>query len=227
LPLFFLSVIPAGNLLSQIGSSVPATTSFQPIGLIVAIILARSMPIQSRSDYFRYLQSDLEVNELSSWRPHYRFRYPVVAWLRLLRRTEFYINCSSTKIGRLYGLALKRRARNRAIQLGFTIPPNVFGPGLSLPHWGTIVVSEKASVGANCRIHPGTCIGEDRGTFPTIGDNAYIGPGAKIYGGVVLGSSVIVGANAVVNKSFIHGHVTLVGIPARPSRPAQQPANLQ
>jgi serine O-acetyltransferase len=177
------------------------------------------MPIASRSDYNRFLENDLEANELKIWRAHYRFRYPVVAWLRMLRRCEFYLNCSRTKLGKLYGLALKRRARNRAIQLGFSIPPNVFGPGLSLPHWGTIVVSERAKVGANCRIHPGTCIGEDRGTFPIIGDNAYIGPGAKIYGGIVLGDNVAVGANAVVNKSFPTGNLTLVGIPARPSKP--------
>jgi serine O-acetyltransferase len=179
------------------------------------------MPIQSRADYLHYLAQDLKANELSSWRFHYRLRYPVVAWLRLLRRCEFHSNCSRTKLGKMLGLILKRSTRNRAIQLGFTIPPNVFGPGLSLPHWGPIVVSEKAKVGANCRIHPGTCIGEDRGTFPTLGDNTYIGPGAKIYGGVVLGDNVAVGANAVVNKSFPEGNVTLVGIPARPSRPSK------
>jgi serine O-acetyltransferase len=177
------------------------------------------MPIRSRADYLDYLAADLAANELSSWHLHHRFRYPVVAWLRSLRRAEYHLNCSRTRLGKLYALVLKRIARNRAIQLGFTIPPNVFGPGLSIPHWGTIVVSEKAIVGARCRIHPGTCIGEDHGTFPAIGDNAYIGPGAKIYGAVVLGDYVLVGANAVVNRSFPAGRVTLVGVPARPSRP--------
>jgi serine O-acetyltransferase len=37
----------------------------------------------------------------------------------------------------------------------------------------------------------------------------------------VLGDNVAVGANAVVNKSFPEGNVTLVGIPARPSRPSK------
>jgi serine O-acetyltransferase len=178
------------------------------------------MPIRSRADYHDYLAADLQANELSCWHLHDRLRYPVVAWLRSLRRVEYHLNCSRTRAGKFYAHLLKRAVRNRSIQLGFTIPPNVFGPGLSLPHWGTIVVSEKATVGSHCRIHPGTCIGEDRGTFPVIGDNAYIGPGAKIYGAVVLGDYVFVGANAVVNRSFPEGRVTLVGVPAGPSRPA-------
>jgi serine O-acetyltransferase len=48
-----------------------------------------------------------------------------------------------------------------------------------------------------------------------IGDNCYIGPGAKIFGAIEIGPDVAIGANAVVNKSFPGGGVTLGGIPAR------------
>jgi serine O-acetyltransferase len=182
-----------------------------------ALPITTVMAIHSRADYRQYLVSDLAANELTRWRSFDRFRYPVVAWLRELRRAEYHLNCSQG-IGRFYALVLKRRVRNRAIRLGFTIPLNVFGPGLALPHWGTIVVSEKASIGAHCRIHPGTCIGEHHGVSPVIGDHAYIGPGAKLFGGIVLGDHVKVGANAVVNKSFPEGNVILVGSPAYPVR---------
>ena len=47
----------------------------------------------------------------------------------------------------------------------------------------------------------------------TIPKNVF-GPGAKIFGAVVLGNNVAVGANAVVNKSF-GDNVTLAGAPAR------------
>ena len=67
--------------------------------------------------------------------------------------------------------------------------------------------------GRNCRLHPSTSIGDYNGV-PCLGDNVYIGPGAKIYGPVTLGDNVAVGANAVVNKSF-GSNVTLGGVPAR------------
>jgi serine O-acetyltransferase len=50
---------------------------------------------------------------------------------------------------------------------------------------------------------------------PTIGDNCYLGPGAKIFGPITIGPSTVVGANAVVNKSFPEGNQTLGGIPAK------------
>lgn len=109
------------------------------------------------------------------------------------------------------------------MKLGFTIPPNTFGPGLSIAHYGTIVVNPNARIGANCRIHVGVNIGTAKGTeaqAPTIGDGSYIGPGAKIFGPVVLGNDVTIGANAVVNRSFPDGECTLVGIPARPVQSA-------
>lgn len=105
--------------------------------------------------------------------------------------------------------------------MGFSISPNVFGPGLSIAHHGTITVNGGASVGANCRIHPSTSIGTARGfdaAAPSIGDNAYIAPGARLFGPIVLGHNVTIGANAVVHRSWEGDGITLVGIPARPTR---------
>ena len=65
---------------------------------------------------------------------------------------------------------------------------------------------------ANCRIHPSTSIGDYNGA-PTIGDNVYIGPGAKLYGPIAIGSNVAVAANAVVNTS-VPDNCTVGGIPA-------------
>lgn len=41
------------------------------------------------------------------------------------------------------------------------------------------------------------------GGVPVLGDNVYIGPGAKIFGKVQIADGCKVGANAVVNKSFL------------------------
>jgi serine O-acetyltransferase len=49
--------------------------------------------------------------------------------------------------------------------------------------------------------------------WPTLGDNVYIGAGAKIIGAIKLGDDVVVGANAVVTKD-VPGQSLAVGIPA-------------
>jgi len=98
--------------------------------------------------------------------------------------------------------------------LGFTIPRNVFGPGLSIAHWGSIVVHPDVRVGNNCRIHSAVNIGVFNGKSPTIGNNVYIAPGAKLFGGITIGDNVTIGANAVVNKD-VPSNVTVGGIPAK------------
>ena len=49
---------------------------------------------------------------------------------------------------------------------------------------------------------------------PIIGDNCFIGPGAKLFGKIKIGNNVAIGANAVVNKSF-EDNVTIAGVPAK------------
>ena len=100
------------------------------------------------------------------------------------------------------------------MNLGFSVPPNVFGPGLSIAHWGTLIVNDRARVGSRCRIHPGAVLAVKDGLATQLGDDCYVGPGAKLIGGIILGDGCVVGANAVVTKSFPAGSV-LAGVPAR------------
>ena len=88
----------------------------------------------------------------------------------------------------------------RSIQLGFTIPPNTFGKGLAIHHYGCIVVNDNARIGENCIIQQCVNIGQNysEDNVPMIGDNVYIGCGAKIIGGVKVGNNVRIGANCVV-----------------------------
>ena len=83
-------------------------------------------------------------------------------------------------------------------------------------HYGTIVISQATRIGANCRIHAGVNIGANAGekTAATIGDNVYIGPGAKLIGAITVGDNACIGANAVVTKDVESG-VTVDGIPAK------------
>lgn len=95
-------------------------------------------------------------------------------------------------------------------------PESEIGPGLKIEHWGGVYV--KATIGKNCRISQQVVIGHiggfKGGGVPSIGDNVYIGAGAKILGDVIIGNNVLVGANAVV-LSDIQDYGVAVGIPAK------------
>lgn len=90
-----------------------------------------------------------------------------------------------------------------------------FGPGLVLIHPVGVVINSAVVGGQNVRIESGVVIGENRGRIPLLCDDLFIGSGAKIIGGVVLGSGARVGANAVVLDDVAPG-TTVVGIPAKP-----------
>lgn len=74
-----------------------------------------------------------------------------------------------------------------------------------LPHgFSGIFISNAAKIGKNCvifhqvTIGSNTLAGSKGAGSPTIGDNCYIGAGAKIIGGIRLGNNVRVGANCTV-----------------------------
>lgn len=50
---------------------------------------------------------------------------------------------------------------------------------------------------------------------PKIGDNVYIGPGAKIFGQIAIADGIAIGANSVVNKSFLEPAISIAGVPAK------------
>ena len=134
---------------------------------------------------------------------------------RLLRKVECLTNCEKIFFRRRLAV---HRFRKLSIKQVFSIPINVFGPGLAILHHGKIVVNSGARIGSNCRIHTGVNIGAQLGRgneVPRIRHNCYIAPGAKLFGAIETGDNTAVGANAVVNKSFPGGNVTAGGIPAK------------
>ena len=169
--------------------------------------------IRSYQDYRFYLEADRIASGLENTLRN-RLRDEVWAFQRKLRRAEYLINCRKHPLRRWLASYLCKRLGRK---LGFTIPVNVFGPGLAIAHAGTIVINSKVRIGANCRIHVCVNIGANAGEdgVPIIGDNCYIGPGAIIFGDVQLGDDLAIGANSVVNKSFPLGNMTIAGAPAR------------
>lgn len=171
------------------------------------------MSIASRADLRSYLAADARAHGVPRVSLAVLVKNPALRWQRLYRRAEYARACW-TGLRKPAAVVLQLLLLRRSVRLGFTIPLGVAGPGLCLAHWGTIVISNKARLGADCRIHPSTSLGEKEGGAPTLGDGCIIAPGARLIGGIVLGDRCTVGANAVVTKSFPADSV-LVGSPAR------------
>ena len=90
--------------------------------------------------------------------------------------------------------------------------------GFYIGHFGGIIINPKVKIGKNCNISQGVTIGgsykgKSQG-YPTIGDNVFIAPGAKIFGNITIGNNVAIGANAVVTKSFPDNSL-IAGSPAK------------
>lgn len=94
------------------------------------------------------------------------------------------------------------------------------GPGLYLPHTGTIVVGSGATIGRDCTLCHGVTIGHRGGRTigaggnPVIGDRVYIGPGSAIVGPIHVGEDAIVGVGAVVIRP-VPARGVVAGNPAR------------
>lgn len=93
------------------------------------------------------------------------------------------------------------------------------GPGLLIPHCGTIVIGA-VRMGRCCNIAQGVTLG--RSTMndpavtdvPMVGDRVWIGPGAVIAGPLTIGHDAVIGANSLLTRDVLPGSVVL-GVPAR------------
>jgi serine O-acetyltransferase len=109
--------------------------------------------------------------------------------------------------------------RHYTYKYGISIPYTTqVGSGFYIGHFGDIVVNGMSRIGKNCNISHGVTLGmTNRGQnkgYPEIGDNVYIGPGAKIIGGIKIGNNVAIGANCVVTKD-VPDNAVVVGIPGK------------
>lgn len=101
---------------------------------------------------------------------------------------------------------------------GIEIHPGAsIGKNLFIDHGTGVVIGETAVIGDNVTMFHGVTLGgtgneKDKKRHPTIGNNVFIGSGAKILGNITIGNNVKIGANAVVLKD-VENDRTVVGIP--------------
>ena len=124
-------------------------------------------------------------------------------YIKTLRYLEYHTNNNAihNKILTKYYLY---KLRKYGYKTGFQIPPNTVGKGLTIWHWGPIIISPHAQIGQNCTLNPMVVIGHKnhKGKAPVIGDNVFIGGGSYIIGPVTIGNNVIIGQNVVVTKDI-------------------------
>lgn len=166
------------------------------------------------SDLYRYE----ETMQVSMWKVFYR-RYRLAGfhymfWLRLCQ----YLKSKGKLWFPLYAFSMLLLQKYK-YKYGISISPGTnIGKGFYIGHFGDIVVSSLAIIGDNCVISQGVTIGasgrgEKKGA-PVIGNNVYLGAGAKIIGKIRVGNNAAIGANAVVTKDVQENGVA-VGIPAK------------
>ena len=97
-------------------------------------------------------------------------------------------------------------------------PGATIGKGLFIDHGTGVVIGETAIIGNNVTLFHGVTLGgtgKEKGKrHPTIGNNVFIGSGAKILGNIIIGDNVKIGANAVILKN-VPSNVTIVGVPGK------------
>jgi len=87
------------------------------------------------------------------------------------------------------------------------------GPGLVIFHSNGITINSQVRAGKNLTLQHEVTLGYADGS-PVLGDNVFVGAGAKVIGPVRIGNDVRIGANAVVTRDLPDG-ATAVGVPAR------------
>ena len=146
---------------------------------------------------------------------------PVLRFTIVMRLTEYFLNTGKSPLLRFPMMFWFRKL---SLKLGLSLGPHIFGRGVAIVHQGLLIIDPTTRIGRNCRIPMGVHIGgaavfidaqRAADYSPRLGDNVYIGPGAKIYGPIRIGSNCTIGANAAVTKDFNGEGLLIAGVPAK------------
>lgn len=137
-----------------------------------------------------------------------------IRFLRAMRSYSYYKRTPGifNRIRRFY---YGRVFRKLGMKLGYNLGEDVFGYGLVLPHFGTIVVGGTNKVGKYAVLHTATCIADCNSK---IGDNFDFATGSIISKHVIIGDSVSTCANSCIIFD-VPSNSLVAGSPAKIVRP--------
>lgn len=172
--------------------------------------------IKSKKELSFYIKADRMINQGSFQQSFGQkiqdFFFPdyIMRYLSTMRKLSYYHNskgCLSKIMECYYRVQMKKLG----LKLNFSIGPDVLGYGVRIPHYGTIVVGDKNTIGNYAVLHTSICITSND---KNIGDALYVSTGAKITTCRTLGNNVTIAANSVVTRSIEDSNVMLAGMPA-------------
>jgi serine O-acetyltransferase len=143
-------------------------------------------------------------------------------WIKLIAGADYPdFNAMRKKALRpgIFGKISKFHMNRILARAGASIDPFVDIDGdVILPHgYFGIFISTLAHIGKNCVIFQQVTIGSNTLSdsrnpgAPRIGDNCYIGAGAKIIGGITIGNNVRIGANCAVTQDVPDNATIVLG----------------
>ncbi|MDO4987727.1 MAG: serine O-acetyltransferase EpsC [Synergistes sp.] len=108
-------------------------------------------------------------------------------------------------------------------------PAAQIGYGFFIDHGAGVVIGETTIVGNNVTMYQGVTLGgtgneKCHKRHPTIGDNVFIGSGAKLLGPITVGANARIGANSAVLKD-VPEYATVTGMRARIIKVDGQPVS--
>lgn len=156
---------------------------------------------QLRADYIRHGRAILNPPfwaicnyRFGNWA--LRIRFPFFRWLvsKIYGFNLFIILITG-------GIELKRETK--------------IGKNLHLIHTGNIRIHPNTVIGDRCGIMHDVTIGINmQGGAPQIGNDVFIGVGAKVLGDIVIGDKAVIAANSLVTVDVPSGAVA-IGVPAK------------
>ena len=140
------------------------------------------------------------------------FMYPCFKAMIYYKISHYFYKKKHFLIARYISEKAKRKT-------GIEIHPGAtIGKGLFIDHGTGVVIGETAIIGDNVTMFHGVTLGgtgKEKGKrHPTVGNNVFIGCGAKLLGNITIGDNAKIGANAVILKD-VPQSATAVGIPGR------------
>jgi serine O-acetyltransferase len=169
---------------------------------------------------FKHFRTDYKRHGSSLLNPAFWaiFNYRFGVWALKIRFSGFRWVAS-----KIYGLNLFLILITSGIELN---RETKIGKDLHLIHSGNIKIHPNTVIGDRCGIQQDVHIGVnmDNVGVPVIGNDVYIGDGAKLFGPITIGDGARIASNSLVIHDVPPG-ATAIGVPARNLKYTGRPSN--